>query len=334
VAGAFGLCAQVFATADRPFAQRCLADGEALYAAADRAPRTLLTASPSAYYSDPEWHDDMELGAVELYLGQRALGGPSATTTAAVNYVVDAGNWANDYISSPTDGQDSLNLYDVSALAHFDLAGVLSRDRFIHHVAFEVRGNKISIPTDTPSLEQDYAGQLALASRLAAHDPFRLADTSTNLDTVPHALGYAIQARLYDVLIGRPAYEGFAQTELGWVLGENPWGSSFMVGAGSTFPHCLSHQVANLSGSLNGTPPLLSGATVDGPTSPANASQLGAPDGYRRCPAGTGGDPFAAFDSPLMAYTDNVTSFATSEPSVDFTALALLAFAQSAAQRG
>ena len=45
-------------------------------------------------------------------------------------------------------------------------------------------------------------------------------------------------------------------TQRNWVLGDNAWGSSFIVGAGSTFPYCMQHQVANLAGSLNFLPAL------------------------------------------------------------------------------
>ena len=32
------------------------------------------------------------------------------------------------------------------------------------------------------------------------------------------------------------------------ILGANAWGTSLIVGDGTTFPHCLHHQVANLVG--------------------------------------------------------------------------------------
>jgi endoglucanase len=188
------------------------------------------------------------------------------------------------------------------------------------------------VPTDPAALLQDLSDQLGLARRIGLPDPFRLSNTSSNVDTVSHALGYAIEARLYDLLIGAPVDEQLAEAELGWVLGANAWGSTFVVGAGSTFPFCLADEEANLSGSLNGSNPLLLGATVDGPNAPASVRGTGAPDGYRRCPA-EAGDRFAAFDGRSMAYVDNVTAYTTSEPSDDLAALALLAFAQQAELR-
>ena len=49
------------------------------------------------------------------------------------------------------------------------------------------------------------------------------------------------------------------------ILGANAWGLSLIVGDGTTFPHCIQHQVANLAGKLNGSSPVLAGAAVEGP---------------------------------------------------------------------
>lgn len=59
-----------------------------------------------------------------------------------------------------------------------------------------------------------------------------------------------------------------------------------MVGVGTTFPHCMQHQIANITGSLDGTTPLDLGAVVNGP----NGADLfsdgigGFQDGTRRRP--------------------------------------------------
>ena len=74
VAAAFGLCAQVFAASDPAYAARCLLDGQTIYDQANTHPgATLLTSVPHAYYTEPEWRDDMALGAAELYLATQKL---------------------------------------------------------------------------------------------------------------------------------------------------------------------------------------------------------------------------------------------------------------------
>lgn len=333
VAAAFALCAQVFAASDPAYARRCLLAGQTIYDLAETHWRgQLLTTSPHEYYDEPEWRDDMELGGAELYLATRQLGGDGMPHANPFYYVGQAGYWADAYVNSPlAQGDvlpDSLNLYDVSSLADFDLIGILRSKAYSDFQ--RIPNNGVDVPTDPGALLRDRHDQLGQAVHLASLDPFGLANPAINVDTVPHALGYAVQARMYDDLTGRATFEGLADGELGWVLGANPWGSSLIVGAGSVFPHCLAHQIANLSGSLNGSGAILRGATVDGPNSTDSLRGLGAPDGFRRCPADRR-DPFASLSGRATGYLDDVRSSSTSEPSGDYAVLALMAAAQRAA---
>jgi hypothetical protein len=234
--------------------------------------------------------------------------------------------WANAYIVARGSGADSLNLYDVSTLADHDLIAILQSALGRSLVAGE---EGVQVPASPASLLKDRADQLRLAVRLARQEPFGLANPSTNLDTVAHALGYAIQARLYDEQAGAGTFAAFAAQQLDWVLGANAWGSSFVVGAGGVYPHCLAAQIPNLAGSLTGRGAILRGATVNGPTAPAELRGLELPEGARRCTAGSG--RFAALDGHGMAYRDDVRASASSEPSDDLAALTLLAAAQTAA---
>ncbi|GAC1488985.1 MAG: glycoside hydrolase family 9 protein [Solirubrobacteraceae bacterium] len=320
VAAALALCAQVFAASDRPYAERCDAAARQIYAQAQTHPGgQLLSTSPHVYYPEDNYSDDLALGGVELYLSSRAL----HRRTRDFADLTQAGRWLDQNISSPSNGRDSLNLYDLSSLASFDIVRVLRDLHYGHNTA----PKGFRVPTDVDSILSDQRDQLNQAQQLSAATPFGLANPATNRDTVPHALGYAVQARLYDLLTSSSTFEALAETQLDWVLGQNAWGSSFVVGAGTTFPHCLAHQIANLSGSLNGRPPLLLGATVDGPNDPASLAALGAPDGYRPCTSS-----FAAFDNKTFGYADDARSADTSEPSNDYVALSLMAFAQESRQ--
>ncbi len=282
IAGAFALCAQVFAASDPAYSQRCLLAAQTIYDQADTDPHgPLLTTSPFAYYNETEWRDDMEFGATELYLAtQQALKAGAAAGlphSELAYYLQRAGVWANAYIEAPGSGEDSLNLYDVSTLADYDLAQILRTP------LAQALQQRVDVPTDPPSLLEDRADQLHLAQRLARQEPFGLANPATNLDTVAHALGYAVEARMYDELAHTSAFAAFAQQQLDWVLGANAWGSSFVVGAGSVYPHCLASQIPNLAGSLTGRGAILLGATVEGPTAPADVRGLELPEGARRC---------------------------------------------------
>jgi endoglucanase len=324
LAAAFALCSQVFSSSDPPYAHRCLQDAQDIFDRAGTKWRgPLVTSTPNAYYTQPEWRDDMELAAAELYIATLADHGPGLRHTDAYYYVEPAATWANAYITNLRNQglSDSLNLRDVSGLAHYELYRIM-----------EATGNTHNLQTDASQLLTDLSDQLTSGARVARRDPFRLADADEPADTVSHALGYAIEARLYDQLIGRPRFEALAANQLDWALGQNPWGSSFVTGAGTAFPTCLSHQVANLRGALRPDGgPILKGAVVNGPNA-AGAITLGAPDGYRPCPAG-GRNPYRAFDARGFAYRDDVRSPTTSEPADDAAALGMLAFAQRAAVR-
>ena len=92
---------------------------------------------------------------------------------------------------------------------------------------------------------------------------------------------------------------------------------------GSVFPDCLQHQIANLVGSHDGTPPVLAGATVEGPNSFAATGRC------RTCgPAWpTGQETSLTRQRPSRGFADNVQSYSTVEPAIDLTALTPLAFA-------
>src|SRR5947209_259695 len=187
-AAALALAAQVFHESDPAYAARCLAAAEALYARAQtRHVGSLLTTSPHDYYPEDEWRDDMELGGAEL---ERAAA-QAGDQQGARRYLAAAAHWANAYITGPDDGNDTLNLYDVSALAHFELAPLLAS------TAVEADVNLYRV-----DVLRDLRDQLRLGERTAAHDPFGLGIAVRDGDTVPHAFGLAVTAAAYDELSG------------------------------------------------------------------------------------------------------------------------------------
>jgi len=134
-------------------------------------------------------------------------------------------------------------------------------------------------------------------------------------------------------------YNTYSQRWLANILGTNSWGSSFIVGDGSTFPNCIQHQVANLAGALDGTSggtPILWGAAAEGPASYATS---GVVDGMILCPA-NGVDTFQKFNgndgaydaSEVAVYRDNMQSYSTTEPAIDLTATSFLMWSWRMAQ--
>jgi endoglucanase len=316
-AAAFGLCFQLFKATDPAFANRCLLAGEHIFDLADTAPGgNLTTYLPFSFYPETEWRSDLELGAVELYLAAASGGLPAGLPhTDPLFYLQQAAHWASAYITGPGDAADTLNLYDVSGLAHYEL-----------HRAIGQAGSPPGLEVTQGALLADMKKALDGALAQAATDPFGFGFPWATWDTTSHGAGLSVMASEYDQLSGTSAYADFSVRWLNNILGANAWGSSFIIGDGSTFPHCPHHQVANLAGSLDGTPPVLNGAAVEGPNGTLYSGFL---TGMRNCPPDNS-DPFAQFNSKAK-FTDDIESFSTVEPAVDLTATSPLAFARQAA---
>jgi endoglucanase len=320
MAAAFGLCAQLFKDSEPAYAHECLLWGQTIFDRADTHPRSLLTTTPHVYYPEQEWQDDMQLGAAELY---RA----TATTSDLaglphpdpLHWFGLADHWGQEYMTGRFDGTDTFNLYDVAALADLELL----EDRRYAPAKTVAR-----MQSSQTTVLEDLHDQLSAAQRVAARDPFGIGYHYADDDTSAHLLGLFIEARIYDRIAGGSLYEGFAQRQLDALLGRNAWGLSFVVGAGSRFPLCLHHQVANLAGSLDGSAPLLLGAVVPGPVNVQELRGLSAAEGYRPCPTrGRSTGAYAQFDGRGAGYRDDVLADVSNEPSDDLAAEAVLAFA-------
>ena len=319
IAAAFGLCSQVYRGSNPALADRCLVSGQHVFDLADRHPDRLLTFSPFAYYPETEWHSDLELGAVELALATDAPGVPSDLPHGnPMFYLARSARWADRYIHGSELG-DTLNLYDVSGLAHGELARAID----------EVGATGLAVGRDR--LVADMERQLRDGARQAAREPYGFGFPYDQYDGTSHGQGLAITASLHQELTGSDRWAGFGRRQLDVILGANAWGTSFIVGAGDTFPECPHHQVANLVGKLDGTPPVLLGAAVNGTNGKDQFAYLGLPEHANRCPPAIG-DRFARFNGQRARWWDNAKSWPTSEPAIDFAATTPLAFAMQMGQ--
>ncbi|MBO3745457.1 glycoside hydrolase family 9 protein [Streptosporangiaceae bacterium NEAU-GS5] len=298
-AAAFALASQV--TKDRAKARALLAKAAGVYGMAKTTGvKQLVTSLPFAFYPETAWRDDMELGATELALAAARLGDPRASA-----WLKQAAHWASQYLEHEAGG-DTLNLYDVSALAHRDLVRALDGDR--------------GLAVTSDDLIADLKAQLEIGAARAAKDPFRAGADHAEFDAVPHAFGLAATARLYRDVTGDNAYDAFGTQQRNWVFGANPWGVSFMVGAGADHVRCPHYQMSNITGRP------ATGAVVNGPNNVSLFEDgLGDyEDGMTRCPA-NGKDRFAAFTGHKSRFVDDVRSWQASEPADDFAAIALYA---------
>ena len=201
------------------------------------------------------WRDDMELGAVELHLALRdATSLPSGLpVTDPAAYLGEAAHWARAYLNQSVEQHDTFNLYDVSGLAHVELIRALGE-----------AGDPTDLPVSVGDLTDGLQAQLDQAAAESAADPFGFG--SGHGDPAPHAFGLSAEAAWFDQVTGTSRYTDLQASQLSWALGANAWGSSFVIGAGSVFPHCPQDQPANIVGSLDGTGNILLGGGVDGPS--------------------------------------------------------------------
>jgi endoglucanase len=313
VAAAFALAAQQ----DAAQPARALAELRAatsLYAQADvkSPPDPLVTALPNAFYPEDTWRDDMELAGAEIALADQRLHQPGSD-----NYIRLAAGFAKGYIADETG--DTFNLYDVSALAHTDLIAAM--------------GSSGGYPVSRTQLVADLKRQVKTGAGRAATDVFHAGGVYTDFDVDSHTFGLIATEAMYRSVSGDRSYDAYATAQRDWLLGANAWGTSFMVGEGSTFPDCTQHQVANLKGSTDGRRPVLTGAVVNGPNDPDLFSDgLGDyQDGMVVCPPG-GTDAYAPFNGHGSQFVDDVRAWQTDEPALDMTGAAIIGAAlQSAA---
>ena len=340
LAADFAVCYQLHRKQDPALADQCLKDAEEVFARADThytdpAPSVdsgscstcLLTIAPFDGYPETVWDDDMELGATELYLALRSAEDGNDLPSGLLQtdpkvYLQQAAGFARNYITNVyTPGYtDTLNLYDVSGLAHFELYRALKE-------AGDPRGLEVSQQV----MRKQLVDQVDAAITQAGSDPWGFGVPWSNGDTTSHGAGLSVMASEAYSLTGSARYNTYAQRWLANILGTNSWGSSFIVGDGSTFPNCIQHQVANLVGALDGTAggtPILWGAATEGPDSYTTSGEVG---DMILCPA-NGVDTFKKFNgnsgtydpSQAALFQDNVQSYSTTEPAIDLTSTSFL----------
>lgn len=338
LSASFALCYQLNRSSAPHLAHTCLREAEEIYALAnltypdpapfsstEPCPTCLLTSTPPN--GETVWDDDMELGATELYFALAAARqcgdlAENLPVTDPMKYLRDAAHFAKNYVTDiyKPGLEDTLNLLDVSGLAHFEL-----------YRALKDAGDPSGLAYTAGGIRQQFLAQVDIAVQQAKSDPWGFGEQWDNGDVTSHGAGLSVMASEAYWLTGDARYNLYAQRWLGNILGANAWGSSFIVGDGTTFPNCIQHQVANLAGALDGTSggtPILWGASSEGP---ADGTSSGLVDGMKLCPA-NGIDTFAKFNgndgaydpSAYTYYQDNMQSYTTTEPAIDLTATSFL----------
>jgi len=328
VAADFALYYQLNHTTNPAKANQALKYAEDIFAQANTTvadPSTLLTIVPYDGYGESVWDDDMELGATEIYFAlQSAEGNPPSglLDNNPMDYLTKAATFANNYITKIS-SKDTLNLYDVAGLAHFEL-----------YRALGLAGNPGGLATTQSALLSALQSQVTSLETASANDAFGYGKGWTSGDVTSHGDGTAVMASEVDYLTHSNAHDVYSRRWLGNMMGANSWGLSLIIGDGSNWPNCPQQQPANLIGSLTGGYPELYGAAVEGPSGATTGGYLT----MNPCPIGSNGttmDTYAIYNgknattpstSSNASFRDNVQSYSNTEPAIDLTSTSYLMF--------
>jgi endoglucanase len=284
-AAALALGAQVFAD-DAAYAAGLLALARKVYAAGKARPKP-QEPDPPDFYAEDTVEDDLALGAALLAqaTGERAFA-EEALAHARKIEVPDA--------ASPLDWSD------VSSLA------------FLETALAEAEGSQARAEMSGA------LGRLAAPIAASAREPrgpgaaFRYALPSFGDGSVAESLGAAAVCLAARRLGLAPACAEVARAQLDWLFGQNPFGVSFMVGAGAAYPRAIHHAFGRAA-SVE-----LPGAIVGGPSTMVELDRRRAKDRSLTLPGASG--PFAAWSTDDLVYDDTPFDYVTNEPAIDFGA--------------
>jgi len=280
---AFSLGSLIFEKLNHTYAESLMEHANSAFLFALKKPgvtQTVSVVSPYIYAED-NWVDDMELAAAGLY-----------TVSKKKNYASESFKYASEEKTTPWLGADTAKHYQwypFINIGHYELAKQLKgkpRDTIIGYYKEGIQKvwNK--------------------AKQNAFYRAIPYIWCSNNLTT-----SFVIQCYWYNQLTGDKTFSELEQANFDWLFGCNPWGTSMVYGLPSygdtpVDPHSsLTH--------LKQYP--IDGGLVDGPVYGNIYKNL---IGITLNDA----DEYAAFQSSLAVYHDDVGDFSTNEPTMDGTA--------------
>jgi endoglucanase len=222
--------------------------------------------STDGFYDEESWADDMTLAAAELY-----------RLTGNEKYLRDARKFAKR-----AEPAYSLDWGQLQGLAHYELA-------------------RLDPSYAAKAAEMLEAG-LTGAKEASDRNRFGAALDGFYWGSAEGMSGTALLALWYEDLTGDATYRDLARAQRDYELGLNPWGVSFVNGAGTAWPRAPHHQIADIAKIE------LVGFWNEGPVDPATFEgeriTLSEPDEY------------AAFQSDEAVYHDDVADYVTNEPTI------------------
>jgi hypothetical protein len=260
---------------------------KSLYALGKAKPGVAMSVPVRApyYYGESSYFDDMEWGAIELYLA-----------TKDKQYLDEALEYAHQAQGNPWMGEDRHGHYEFFPYVN------LAHWRLYPHVGRE----------DQAKIAEYYREGLERIRLRAEKNPYRLGTPlvwcSTNDVTA-----LATQAALYEQMTGDKTYRELGAEARDWLFGRNPWGVSFVIGVpadgrAASRPHHLFWKLKKH---------LPVGGVVDGPVYKDINDGLKFGNSFDD-------DEFARFQSDVAVYHDLFADFSTNEPIIDGTVSLLL----------
>lgn len=280
---AFALGYSVLQKEDTAYANKLRIKAGTAYALGVQQPGVQQTASVlSPYiYAEDNWTDDMELAAARLF-----------AITKDERYLAEGMRYAAAETVTPWLGADTASHYQwypFINIGHYEMArqaGGAAKKQLLGYYRSGI----------------ERVWQKAKGNAFYRGIPFIWC--SNNLTAA-----FAIQCYWYQSLSGKSDYTAFAQANVDWLFGCNPWGTAMVYGLpqhGDTpaDPHSAFTHLKNYP---------IDGGLVDGPVYGSIYNSL---IGIRLAEP----DEYAPFQSSLVVYHDDYGDYSTNEPTMDGTA--------------
>ena len=286
-AAAFAFASQVY-EGDSAYARKLLAAAKATYALAKKR-AGVQNPDPPDFYNEDSGEDDLLLGAAAL-----------ARATGEAGYVADTrglGARLAPEAGTPV-GWRSLDALALLEAGRVFPAGSAARSNLAHKL------DALAAPIAATVRKPTGPGAA-----------FGYALPGFGNGSVAESLGAAATCLAARRLSVSPGCDTVARRQLHWLFGANPFGLSFLVGAGTSWPHDLHHSFAQAAHVT------IPGAIAGGPTSLVTLTQ-------GKLPAPAKDDPFAKWSTDALLYEDNVSDYICNEPAIDFAAALVFTLAE------
>ena len=288
-AAAFAFGAEVYAS-DPSYARRLLGAARTVYALA-RTRAGIQNPDPPDFYEEKSGNDDLVLGAAAL-----------AHLTGEAAYAADALSFGTRL--APKAGTP-VGWESVDALALLEAARAFppgSAERSALARRLETLAAPIASTAKTP---------------IGPGAAFGYALPAFGNGSLAEALGAAATCLAAKRLNGTPGCAEVSRRQLHWLLGENPFGVSFVVGVGRVSPRNLHHAFAQAAHVI------IPGAIVGGPTGLRTLTQSHLP-----VPARDGA--YAPWSTDDLLYEDEAADYVCNEPAIDCGAALVFTLAELA----